>query len=261
MLAAAVAVIVVHQTSAPPAGQDPAAPLPDGPVLTVGTDPVDSREFLLQMGTNRAEVFQYFYDHYGVRDTAGFWTTPHGETTPLAMLKQRTTQQLVRLTVQLQLARARNLVEDITYGALVAGMPEENQRRTAAVAQHRPVYGLTSFTEETYFNHVTTNLAVELKQSTEQGMKPPPTAVLHQLYEQLREQNFSCPPPGRQQHGESSAKSQYCADGQQYLPFVAVEPQVVQRWKDDQFESLIAANIRAAHVEINHMVFDKIEAQ
>jgi len=114
--------------------------------------------------TNEAQVFQYFYDHYGVRDSADFWTTPHGGITPLTMIKQLTTQQVVQVTVQLEMARARGLVRDITYAALISGMQQENQRRASAVAQNRPVYGLMSFTESEYFNYVTSNLEAELTQ-------------------------------------------------------------------------------------------------
>jgi hypothetical protein len=242
-----------NQPSSPPPSQDSAAYLPVGPILTVNTDPIDSREFLLQMGTNRAQVFQYFYDHYGVQDSATFWTTPHGGVTPLTMIKQLTTQQLVQLTVQLEMARARGLVGDITYGTMLADMQQENQRRATAVAQHQPVYGLTSFTEATYFSYVTSNLEANLKQNLEQAMQPPAPAVLEQLYGQLRSQDFACPSPS-----QSQAISQYCPSGQKYLPFAAVESQVLQDWKESQVEALIAANTRVAKVQINHTVFDEI---
>jgi hypothetical protein len=260
------AVIAAKQPSSPPPSQgsatyvptDPesAAYLPTGPILTVNTDPIDSREFLLQMGTNRAEVFQYFYDHYGVQDSATFWTTPHGGVTPLTMIKQLTTQQLVQLTVQLEMARARGLVGDISYGTMLANMQQENQRRATAVAQHQSVYGLTSFTDATYFSYVTSNVEVNLKQNLEQAMPPPATAVLERLYGQLRSQDFACSSPSQGQ-----AISQYCPDGQKYLPFAAVESQVLQDWKESQVEALISANIRAARVQINHTVFDKVVAE
>ena len=82
-LAAAVLVMIgANQPSSPPPSQGNATSLPAGPIRTVNTDPIDSREFLLQMATNRAQVFQYFYDHYGVQDSATFWTTPHDGVTP-----------------------------------------------------------------------------------------------------------------------------------------------------------------------------------
>ena len=40
-----------------------------------------------------------------------------------------------------------------------------------------------------------------------------------------------------------------------------VESQVLQHWKESQVEGLITANIRAARVQINHTVFDKVVAQ
>ncbi len=251
-------------SSSPPtstASRDSAAYLPAGPMFTVNTDPIDSREFLLQMGTNQAQVFQYFHDHYGVRDSADFWTTPHGGVTPLAMLKQLTTRQLAGLTVQLEMARARGLVGDITYRALMAGMRQENQRRGTAVAAHQPVYGPASFTEATYFSYITSNLEVNLGQNLEESMQPPATAVLKRLYGQLRSQDFACPAPGQGQSGESRAISQYCVSGKEYVPFAAVESQVLRYWQESQVEALIAANIRAARVRINHTVFDKVAVQ
>ena len=266
LAAAVLAVITACQTSpssplASPASPDSTAYLPAGPAFTVNTDQIDSREFLLQMGTNQAQVFQYFYDHYGVRDSADFWTTPHGGVTPLTMLKQLTVQQLVELTVQLEMARARGLVRDITYRAIMAGMQRENQRLAAAVAAHQPVYGLTSFTVATYFSYVTTNLEADLRQDLEEPMRPPASAVLEQLYGQLRGQDFGCPPPGQEQSGEPAAIARYCAGGKKYMPFAAVGSQVLQYWKERQVEALIAANIRAARVRINHTVFDKVVVQ
>ncbi len=266
LTAVVLAVIAANQPSSPPpsqdsvaylpTNQDSAAYLPAGPILTVNTDPIDSRKFLLQMSTNRAQVSQYFYDHYGVQDSATFWTTPHGGVTPLTMIKQLTTQQLVRLTVQLEMARTRGLVRDISYGAMLANMQQENQRRAAAVAQHQPVYGPTSFTEATYFSYITSNLEATLKQNLEETMQPPALAVLEQIYEQLRSQDFACP-----SQSQSQATSQYCTNGEKYLPFAAVESQVLQDWKESQAEALIAANIRAAKIQINHTVFDKVVAQ
>ncbi len=254
------AVIATNQPSSPPPSQASAAYLPAGTILTVNTDPIDSREFLLQMGTNQAQVFQYFFDHYGVQDSANFWTTPHGGVTPLTMIKQLTMQQVVQLTVQLEMARARGMVGDITYGAILASMRQENQRRATAVAQHQPVYGLTSFTAPTYFSYVTTNLEVTLEQNLEQSMPPPATAVLEKLYEQLRSQDFACPSPSQGQPAihQSSTIAQDCTSGTKYVPFAAVESQVLQDWKERQVGALIAANVRTARVQINHAVFDKV---
>ena len=69
-----------------------------------------------------------------------------------------------------------------------------------------------------------------------------------------------CLPPSRRQPGELQGISQYSASGAKYLPFAAVESQVPQQWKEDQVEVLIAANIRAAKVQINHTVSDKVVA-
>ena len=212
------------------------------------------------MSTNEAQVSQYFYDHYGVRDSADFWTTPHGGTTPLTMLKELTTQQVVQLTAQLEMARARGLVGDVTYAALTAGMRQENQRKASAVAQHQPVYGLTSFTEAAYFNYVTSNLEAILTQNLEEAMQPPATAVLEQLYSQLRSQDFSCPSTSQPQPGEAQTLVQYCANGAQYVPFAMVEPQVLQQWKESQVKALIAVSVRAAKVQINHAVLDRVLA-
>ena len=161
----------------------------------------------------------------------------------------------MRLTVQLEMARGRGLVGDISYGAMMADMRQENQRRGAAVAAHRPVFGLTSFTEATYFSYVTNNLEVNLRQGMQEAMRPPATAVLAQLYGQLRGQDFACPSP------DQPGASQYCAGGQKYLPFAAVEFQVLHQWQDSQVEELIATNVRAATVRINHTVFDKVMAR
>ncbi len=84
-VAVVLAVVAANQPPSPPPSQASAAYLPAGPILTVNTDPINSHEFLPQMGTNQAQVFQYFYDHYGVQDSATFWTTPHGVVTPLTI--------------------------------------------------------------------------------------------------------------------------------------------------------------------------------
>lgn len=258
--AAVLAMTTACQTSPPPSPGGGATSPPTGPVFTVNGEPVDAREFSLQMGTNRAQVLQYFHDHYGGQDSAGFWTTSHDGVTPLTMIKQLTMQQLVRLTVQLEMARAHGLVKEITYEAMTANLRQENQRRAAAVAEHRPVYGLTSFTEATYFSYVTSNVEANLRQDLAETMQPPATAVLEQLYRQLRSQDFTCPEQSQKQPGESPDISHYCANGEKYLPFAVVESEVLQDWKESQIEASIAANIRAADIQINHTVFDKVVA-
>jgi hypothetical protein len=265
-VAAVLAIIAVHgQTSGQVSiGQDSAAYLPAGPILTINGDPIDSREFLLQMASNRAQVFQYFYDHYGVQDSASFWTTPHGSITPVTMIKQLTTQQLVRLTVQQQMARARGLVRDITYATMPTNLQRENQRRAAATARGEVVFGLTHFDAWTYFIYVTTNLETNLKQSVEAAMLSPKAVVLTKLYLQRRAQNYACPPPstGRGQPGiHQPPVRQYCPAGQKYLPYSAVSARVLQQWKDNQFSALVDAQVRTAVVRINHRVYDRVVAQ
>jgi hypothetical protein len=63
-------------------------------------------------------------------------------------------------------------------------------------------------------------------------MRPPATAVLDQLYGELRSHTVR---RGR--------------------------IQVLQQWKQNQVEALIAANIRAGKVQVNHTVIDKVVAQ
>jgi len=262
LIAAVVALTSPNQpSSALPGGASTPSPasaayLPSGPVLTVNSDTIDSREFVLQLEPNEARVFQYFYDHYHVRDSAHFWTTPHGGSTPLSMLERITTAQVVRLTVQLEMARERGMVNDITYGSLVGNMAEVNKQRTVAVDEHKPVYGPTAFTEASYFDYVTGNLQAILLQSLEEAMPTPAVAVLEKLYGQLRDQDFLCPIANQQPAGVAAD----CASGQKYIPFSAVESQVLQAWKQDQVKSLIDARVSAAKVKISHTVYDKLVA-
>lgn len=141
------------------------APSPDSmaTVETVNGDALPVREYELFLAQDRAETFAYFQQHYGVADSATFWTTAHGGQTPEAHLKQLALADATKALVQQALATQYGVVSGFTYGGFLAAWQEQNARRAAAVAAHQVIYGPTRYSESDYFRYVSEQMSQQLR--------------------------------------------------------------------------------------------------
>ncbi|MEV6483033.1 hypothetical protein [Streptomyces sp. NPDC051576] len=141
----------------------PPAPPPTAVVAEINDQAVPVREFALYLTQERAATFAHFRQAYGVSDGPGFWTTPHGGTTPAAYARKLALADVTHATVVLGLAHREGLLADPGYDAFLADWAAENTRRAKAVAAHQVVYGPAQYTEANYLSYVLHNLDAQLE--------------------------------------------------------------------------------------------------
>jgi len=132
-------------------------------VETVDGDPLPVREYELFLARDRAETFAYFQQHYGVADSANFWTTAHGGETPSDHLKHAALADATNALVQQELAVKYGVVSGFTYAGFLTAWQNQNASRAAAVAAHQVIYGPTSYSESDYFTYVSEQMAQQLR--------------------------------------------------------------------------------------------------
>lgn len=132
-------------------------------VETVDGDALPVREYELFLARDRAETFAYFQQHYGVADSATFWTTAHGGQTPTAHLEQLALTDATNALVEQTLATKYGVVSGFTYSGFLTAWQAQNASRAAAVAAHQVIYGPTSYRESDYFTYVSEQMSQQLQ--------------------------------------------------------------------------------------------------
>ncbi len=145
-----------------PPATAPAAHPPNAVVATVDGAPIDLGEFRLTLDKDESAAYQYFEQTSGIRDSAGFWTTPVRGTRPIDWLKQRALTDAVQDKVTELLGAQRHIATVLDYAALVANLDAENQRRRIAVGKNQPVYGPQQFDLAEYYDLWLSNLKMRI---------------------------------------------------------------------------------------------------
>lgn len=135
-----------------------------GIVAYINGEPVTIREFSQAMLRNRADIYAYFKQVYGVDDSPEFWTQSHQGETPLEKLKNTALDAIVKIKVQQILAREKGIVQDISYEKFLSDLKAENARRKEAVKNHQVIYGPVEYSEEVFFDIVFSNMVGNLKE-------------------------------------------------------------------------------------------------
>ena len=121
----------------------------------------------------RAEVYNYFYEKYGVGDSDGFWEHDINGESPLEMLKKLALKKAVRCKVQQILALKKGVVQQIDFDSIMLGMKVENQRRKIKVEKGEVVYGSLKFTNRTFFAYEFDKMRIKLKSElVKEELKP-----------------------------------------------------------------------------------------
>jgi len=160
-------------------------------VAKVNGEPISVRLFERGMVRNRASAYQYFRQKYGAEDSADFWTTPYDGEAPLEWIKQKTLDECVRIKVEQVFARDHGVIADAGYGAFLASLERENERRRQALAAGEPIYGPQQYTEDTYFTYFFTNMVLELKKRLSRGGELfALEATLREYYESVKHELY-----------------------------------------------------------------------
>ncbi|MFJ4221877.1 hypothetical protein [Curtobacterium luteum] len=132
-------------------------PEPDATALTVDGTAVPFRAVSIAMARERSTVVS---DSGGAESSSpDFWQTKTGNSTPAERLVDRARHDLVRLQVQLELAKESGVDAPTSYPQVLQAWQLENGRRAEALRTGKPVYGPQQFTEPDYLDYFTGNLS------------------------------------------------------------------------------------------------------
>ena len=140
----------------------PAPPADDATILTVNGESVPFEEMKIFLEQNRAAVAADYRTKVNVGGDK-FWTTSVNGTTPQAELLTRATEQVVRQSIQFQLAASHKLIRDPTFLSFDEQWTSENMRRRQALSTGTPIYGPQQYSQANYLAYLTGNIAQTLQ--------------------------------------------------------------------------------------------------
>jgi hypothetical protein len=160
-------------------------------VVKVNNEPISFKEFKTFMIDNQAETMNYFREKYGADvNDKNFWNKSFGEEVPLAVLKQKTLDQLSRIKVQEMIAREKGLTDDISYSSFLKSLKAENKRRREALAKNEIIYGPQEYGEKEYFNYSFNNMVNDLKEKLGKDELLVDNSKLKEYYEKMKSKDY-----------------------------------------------------------------------
>ncbi|KRF42744.1 peptidyl-prolyl cis-trans isomerase [Paenibacillus sp. Soil787] len=135
----------------------------DATVFSVNGEPVSKDEFLNVMSGSRANVFSYFVQKHGVKDSAKFWTTSFQGEIPIEVLKQKTLDKLKIIKTEQIVMKNNGIASDISFSGFLDNLKAENERRKKAVENKQAIYGPQQFDATGYYDILHGNRMEELK--------------------------------------------------------------------------------------------------
>jgi hypothetical protein len=158
----------------------------------VNDEPITSRELKLQIALNRSQILSYFRDRFGSEVTSEkkFWTTRYGTEIPTKRLRDLAMAKLKRIKVQEILARQKSIVSHISYDTFLANLDKDNKWRDSMIACHGVVYGLTHYTEQTFYDYELSSMVTALQKKLASKELKPSLVQLHDYYGLIRDQYF-----------------------------------------------------------------------
>jgi hypothetical protein len=253
--AVAASVSLLGHQSASASAAAPTAPSisPDSmaAVETVDGAALPVREYELFLSQDRAETFAYFQQHYGVTDSASFWTTAHGGQTPTAYLENAALADATKACVQQVLATKYGVVSGFTYAGFLQDWQAQNASRSAALAAHQVIYGPTHYSESDYFTHVSAQIAEQLQtELASKGVIKVTDAALENYYNAHKSQFDGGSGPAQELEPKTAGPSVAATAAS----FAQVKSVVQQYYVQAAYASLVAQQTKQAVVHVDQSV-------
>lgn len=145
----------------------------DDQVAAVDEHIISQQELTFYMQQLRPQIQNEFQTKYHRPLGKEDWNKEFDGVTPIHQLQQQALTQSVKDKTVLIVAKQQHLIEHIDYTDIIQAMNAENKSRTEAVSRGEIVYGLTSFTPQSYYSHLLTSLRTELKKKLSQSPNDP----------------------------------------------------------------------------------------
>lgn len=142
-------------------------------VATVDEHAISQQELTFYMQQLRPKIQNEFQTKYQRPLSKEDWYKKVDGTTPMDQLQQQALAQIVKDKTLLIVGKQQHLIEHIDYADIIQAMNTENKSRTEAISRGEIVYGLTSFTPQSYYSHLLTSLRTELKKKLSQSPNDP----------------------------------------------------------------------------------------
>jgi hypothetical protein len=165
-------------------------PSDQAPVAEVNGSPVTTKEFRRVLARQRAPVIDYFYKTHHAKYGRHFWEMDYNGENPEATVKEWAMKEIVRVKIELELAKQNGLIRETSHDDLLQEMEKENESRLSAVKAHQPVYGPIQMDEVTFMNDYMTKLRNALKEKLSKNELKATDEDLKQHYERVKDTMF-----------------------------------------------------------------------
>jgi parvulin-like peptidyl-prolyl isomerase len=159
-------------------------------VAMVNGEPISFREFKQSLIRNRASIYSYFKQKYGVDHSSKFWESSYGGESTIGTSRKRALDECVRTKVVQILFKQKGLMKDIRYSSFLEEFKAENIRRENAVKNKQVIYGPVQYEESYYFGYVFNNTVTKLKEKLGEKELCAKDEELKKYYETNRDKLF-----------------------------------------------------------------------
>lgn len=165
------------------------------PVASVNGIYITQDEFEFYMNTYYvAETYSYYSREFGIEPTEDFWTTIYDKSTPLDHIHNQTLSYLTKIKTELKLMQQSGVLDQISFDQLQLQWREENENRSKALQQGKPIYGPVEYGLHEYIEYLISNGKTRLKEKwIAEGVISVTDQEIEDRYELLRTSNYKYP--------------------------------------------------------------------
>jgi len=163
----------------------------DSNIATVNGEPISVKEFdLIYQNQIRSNVIKEFTSKGIDTNSKNFWKSSFNGQIPQNVAKEETLNSAVKIKLQYILAKENGVVPDISYGALLKSLVDENNRRQVAVKNNEVIYGPVQYDTYGYYNYIYSNMITKLKDKLWKNKFKVDDDTLMKYYEANKDKNY-----------------------------------------------------------------------
>lgn len=160
-----------------------------GTVLYIGSERVETDEFMLFASRHKAETVRYFADQYDAQYGKDFWTTDFDGLTPRQYLSDEVISELKEIKMLQKLAKKEGIMKSNSYSDLINTMHKANEQRKQQKKSGEIVYGVTEYTPYEYYSDSMAKLRISLKETLAEKLNPD-KEELKKYYEEIKDSYY-----------------------------------------------------------------------
>ena len=160
-------------------------------IATVNGKNITAEEFSLFINQNRAMTYNYFDNKYGIdRYSRDFWNSQFGLESPTEYIREIALQECILVKLQQLVAQERGIISEIDYSSFKDDLAQENTRRKLVKQNGGILYGPVVYNTQMYYNHVFSQMLINLKRDMAQDEFKISDMELSQEYEVTKMNRF-----------------------------------------------------------------------